>query len=472
MQGSSPIPPSSPASKARQKSGSFRVLLRVEFVSLSTRQIASQQVQSGCDQSKPTHKNDVRRGNARHAAGVASPSCAIPHHARGRDVISRSTRTAEFRRRPMTNRPAIIIAGYSARALTSSAKRAGFAPLSIDVFGDDDTREMSLASVTLEGGLSDGLTLDKVAGAVETLCRAYDPIGLVYGSGFEHQPETIAAIARMTRIFGNESETVERVKDPHALAQLCGAIGISHPPMRLAPPDEPEYWLAKRRGGAGGAHISAATATCTAPEDCYFQRRVTGRSISALFVANGKRTGIIGLSVQWTAPTPTSPFRYGGAAGPIDVGAAQAEEIAYAVANITSELCLVGLNSADFVVSADAVSLIEINPRPGATLDVFEPGEGSLLALHVAGCEGRLMPLSACLECKAAEIVYAPCDMVSCAERNWPDWTVDRPSPGTRVAAGDPLCTTLASGATVDLARACANGRAQEIIAGVQELNR
>ena len=103
----------------------------------------------------------------------------------------------------MTDRPTVIVVAYSARALASSASHSGFAPLSIDVFGDDDTREMSLASVKLEGGLSEGLTLDKVAGAVEMLIGAHDPIGLVYGAGFEHQPETIAAIARETRVFGN-----------------------------------------------------------------------------------------------------------------------------------------------------------------------------------------------------------------------------------------------------------------------------
>ena len=231
---------------------------------------------------------------------------------------------------------------------------------------------MSLAAVKLEGGLSDGLTHDKVVGAVETLISAHDPIGLVYGAGFEHQPETIAAIARMTRIFGNDAETLKRAKDPLALARLCAAIGVSHPEIAFAPPDEPELWLMKRRGGAGGAHITAATGSRPAPPDCYFQRRVAGKSISALFLANGKKAEIIGLSMQWTAPTPASPFRYGGAAGPVDVGAAQAEEIARSIASITSELGLVGLNSADFLVSADAVWLIEINPRPGATLDVFE----------------------------------------------------------------------------------------------------
>ena len=136
---------------------------------------------------------------------------------------------------------------------------------------------------------------------------------------------------------------------------------------------------------------------------------------------------------------------------------------------IASELDLVGLNSADFLVSADAVWLIEINPRPGATLDVFELNEAPLFARHVAACEGRPTPASPSLQFKAAEIVYAPCDIVAPEGQNWPDWMVDRSSPGTRIAVGDPLCTVLASGATVDLARALASERARKIVALVQE---
>jgi uncharacterized protein len=370
---------------------------------------------------------------------------------------------------PMIDRPTVIVAAYSARALGSSATRAGFAPLSIDVFGDDDTREMSFASVKLDGGLSEGLTLDKVVCAVEMLISAHDPVGLIYGAGFEHQPEIIAAIARRTRIFGNRAETLKRAKDPVALARVCEANGVRHPQVAVAPPDEPERWLIKRQGAAGGAHIAVAHEASGASPDCYYQLRVTGESISALFLASEKRTEIIGLSMQWTAPTPASRFRYGGAAGPVDIDPAQAEEIARSVAVIASELDLVGLNSADFLVSTDAVWLIEINPRPGATLDVFESNEAPLFARHIAACEEHLTHASASFAFKAAEIVYAPYDIVVAGGRDWPDWAVDRSPAGTRIAAGDPLCTVLGSGATVDLARACASGRTRKIIALVQE---
>ncbi len=369
----------------------------------------------------------------------------------------------------MTDKPAILVMGYSARALASSAARAGFAPLSVDVFGDEDTRETSLASVTLEGGLSDGLTLDKIRSAVERLIHVHKPIGLVYGAGFEHQPETIAAIEQRTQVFGNDAGILKRAKDPLTLARLCEANAIRHPSIAFDPPDRPGLWLMKRRGGAGGAHIVPADDPSRALDDCYFQRRVAGENMSALFLASEGKAEMIGLSVQWTAPTPTSPFRYGGAAGPLHIEPAQAQEIARSVAAIAHEFELVGLNSVDFLVSDDAIWLLEVNPRPGATLDIFESYEAPLFARHVAACEGRLAPTSASFAFKAAEAVYAPCDIVIGDGRNWPDWAVDRSPPGTRIAADDPLCTVLGSGATVDLARACAGELARRIIALVEE---
>jgi uncharacterized protein len=273
----------------------------------------------------------------------------------------------------------------------------------------------------------------------------------------------------MARIFGNSARTLARAKDPLLLAQFCEANHVSHPSIALQPPDDPEGWLVKRRGGAGGAHIRAATRDDRASSNNYFQRRVGGQSISALFVADGKAAAIIGLSAQWTAPAPAAPFRYGGAAGPVEVGGAEGEEIFRAVACLARDFGLVGLNSADFLICADAVQLIEINPRPGATLDVFESIDDPLLGHHIRACEGRLTSPRPGSASKAAQVVYAPCDLVSRIEWEWPDWTADRPMPRTRISAGDPLCTVLASGATVDLARSCANERALRIIALAEE---
>jgi predicted ATP-grasp superfamily ATP-dependent carboligase len=365
--------------------------------------------------------------------------------------------------------PTLIVIGYSARALASSARRAGFAPLTIDVFGDSDLREISLASVTLEGGFPDGLTAAAVAPAVNALIREYDPVGLVYGAGIEHQPELIDAIADEIRVFGNGAQTLARAKDPEALARLCANNGVRHPNIAFSPPDRPEGWLIKRRGWAGGSHVQRWTCDREVPSDCYFQRELKGRSVSALFVADGAAASIVGLSAQWTAPTPRSPFRYGGAVGPVDTEPKRAHEIERAVDRLVRNLGLVGINSADFLVSDEAAWLIEINPRPPATLDVFDSDRDPLLAHHVAACDGRMTAPAARRAFKAAQIVYADCDSLLQSRAEWPDWTADRPMPGARVKAGDPLCTVIAAAESVEAARRLAGRRSGQINAPVGE---
>jgi predicted ATP-grasp superfamily ATP-dependent carboligase len=115
---------------------------------------------------------------------------------------------------------------------------------------------------------------------------------------------------------------------------------------------------------------------------------------------------------------------------------------------------LVGLNSLDFLVAGTDIWLLEVNPRPGATLDVFDPGDGSLFAAHVAACDGRLTEVRpATDDAAAAAIVYAGRDIPSVPDLDWPDWTADRQAAGTTVKADEPLCTVLASAATAVSAR-------------------
>jgi uncharacterized protein len=49
----------------------------------------------------------------------------------------------------------------------------------------------------------------------------------------------------------------------------------------------------------------------------------------------------------------------------------------------------------------------------------------------------------------AGAIVYAPRDILAAPTFDWPEWTADRPVPGSRVEAEQPLCSVFAWGATV-----------------------
>jgi len=48
----------------------------------------------------------------------------------------------------MTAAPRLVVVATSARALAAAARRAGFVPLALDVFGDQDTRALCAATST------------------------------------------------------------------------------------------------------------------------------------------------------------------------------------------------------------------------------------------------------------------------------------------------------------------------------------
>ena len=368
----------------------------------------------------------------------------------------------------MPEAPGLVVVAQSARALASSARRAGYRPLAIDVFGDEDLCAVSQATIRLEGGLSQGLRSDAVIDSVRSFVRLYDAIGVVYGSGFENQPEIVAALARETRVYGADAARLSRAKDPSAVAQACTRSDVAHPQIAFERPTRHEGWIVKSRGGAGGGHIRPATPTAAIAPGDYFQRRVPGRSISALFAGDGASAYIVGLSEQWPAPSPRSAFRYGGAVGPVDIGVSRRCEIERAVACMTREFGLVGLASADFVVSDDVAWLIELNPRPGATLDVFDCEDDPLLALHMQACNGRMTAPVARSAPKAAGVVYASRDFVCRPLPDWPDWTADRPAAGTRITADDPICTVCAAAPDVVSAKRLISERRQYISSMVE----
>ncbi|MBV8837131.1 MAG: ATP-grasp domain-containing protein, partial [Alphaproteobacteria bacterium] len=275
----------------------------------------------------------------------------------------------------------MLIAAASGRALAASARRGGYAPLVADAFGDQDTLSIASAHVQVDL-LNRPVDDEKLIGALEALASGQDPIGVVCGTGFEDRPDLLARMAARWRLLGNDPEIVARLKDPLAFAALCRDAGIPHPETSLTPPRDLAAWLVKRAGGAGGQHIRSAGRGHAAGEGAYYQRRIEGAPVSALILAMGGKVVVLGFSAQWSSPTPRKPFRYGGAVRPAPLADQLREAMTMAIERLVAVVPLAGLNSADFLVGGEETfHLLEVNPRPGATLDLFEPGTGSLFAL-------------------------------------------------------------------------------------------
>ena len=362
----------------------------------------------------------------------------------------------------------MLIAAASGRALAASAARAGYVPLVADAFGDQDTLAAcgGHARVDLTKRKVDG---EALLDALDRLAGGRDCLGIVCGTGFESRADLLARLAQRWRLLGNDAQAVARIKDPIEFATLCRAADVPHPETSLVPPAGPAGWLLKRIGGAGGWHIRAAV-RAKARKGAYFQRRAPGEPVSALFLGDGRNIMVLGFSAQWTAPLPRHPFRYGGAMRPAALYGVTTQAMIAALARLNAALPLTGLNSADFLVNGGAFQLLEINPRPGATFDLFEPEGDPLFALHLAACAGALPAQAPRYEdAMAGAIVYAERDIDAVPALAWPDWACDRPVAGSGIEANQPLCSVFARAANAAEVRAAVDRRSATIHALIRE---
>ena len=366
----------------------------------------------------------------------------------------------------MDNEAAVLIAAISGRALAASARRGGYVPLVTDFFGDQDTLSVAEAHVRLDGELARGFEEKALVCALQKLSKQRQALGVVCGTGFEGRTQVLQRLAQRWRLFGNSPETVANVKNPEILSSICADLGIPFPELSLSAPAAPANWLVKRRGGAGGTHIKPALQAHSVGGEIYYQRKVSGTPVGALFLADGERATVLGFSAQWSLPTRCQAFRYGGAVRPAMIAPGIADSLSAAVDRLAASMSLVGLNSADFLVDGERSWLLEINPGPAR-----RSTSSSRRKDRSSPCTWRLVPASWSLGppypkgAKAAAIVYAEDDIPSVPGLEWPDWTADRPLAGSAIKAGQPLCTVYACGSTAAGARALADERREMVLA-------
>jgi uncharacterized protein len=340
---------------------------------------------------------------------------------------------------------AVLICALSGRALARSARAAGFAPIVLDAFGDLDTREAAAAWRCLPVGPRWRFRRAPLLAAAARL--APPPIPLVWASGFERAPDLLAELAAGRLLWGTEPGAVRAAKDPIRFAAVARELGVPHPEVRPQAPESHRGWLCKRAGGAGGGHVHRAGRLPPRGRGWYWQREARGRAVSALVVGDGSGgAAVLGTSEQRPASPPGRRFRFGGAVAPARLTAEALARLAEAAAALAKHHGIKGLASVDALVAGDRVTVLEINPRPGASLDAHELACAvNLFDLHRRACGGSLP--EAPLEPRRAagsRIVHAHRTLRLPPGFAWPDWAADRTPALTRVRAGGPICTVLA----------------------------
>ncbi len=290
------------------------------------------------------------------------------------------------------SRGSLILAGLSVRLMAQSARRAGYEVMALDAFGDRDTREAAVAwhdIGTGQGARLDGAhLLARLADLHLRPAEAAWPMGWIAGTGFEALPEVLAQGVELLPLLGTAPPAQAALRCPGAFFAALDALGLPHPATQLQRPEQPEGWLFKDFGSSGGWQVRAAQAAPPAPPpQAYYQQWAPGESMSCLFIANGRAARVLGHQRQLMAPLGARPCVWHGVLGPLAVPEPVGAVLDQALAALVPHFGLRGLASLDYLLDGHSVRLLECNPRPSASMALYEgAAEPSLIDAHVQAC--------------------------------------------------------------------------------------
>lgn len=273
----------------------------------------------------------------------------------------------------------IVILGASCRAAAQRAAKAGYQPHAFDLFADRDLIECA------QTGQLD--TLDGSEKQWRDPC--WNKTTMLLAGGMEHRPELVDRLRSHDLRCGVTGWMLRELRSIANWQSWALSQGIGFPetrfsrPSRILPNDQPtvsndEQWLRKRTNGAGGIGLriephSNHTAHDDEPQH-YWQRRLDGIPIGVSFLSDAVRNHTLGavLSLSQEDIWGPEPYSYRGSIGPVALPSVVLNQLDRFGDVVRREVGHRGLWQADFILSEDRLSLLEINPRWSASMELLD----------------------------------------------------------------------------------------------------
>ena len=369
--------------------------------------------------------------------------------------------------------------------------------MAIDLFADRDLHAVCLQAQRLDAS-------DYPAG-FQQIAAGMPAAPVAYCGGLENHPELIQQLAATRPLAGNGAAQVACVRTPERLAGVVRRAGCRFPMTVRDPAGLPAdgSFLCKPLASAGGQGVVrwyGQSAPMRSGGWCW-QQCISGQLLSVSLVLAPGHVDLLGICRQVTGyrGVAEGPFRFRGAIELPPAWEARhcglVERLKELGTLLASEAGLVGLVGVDFILSRtgrDEIPVVlEVNPRPTASMELIERRVGRSLAVrHLAACG---LPTPAVRAGQpggtgttwAKEIVVARqagtitptwdqqveaalVETRTAAEGDWP-LLADRPVAGTQVKAGQPVVTVFAAAQASAEAFHRVRCRAQRIAAAVPQ---
>ncbi len=336
----------------------------------------------------------------------------------------------------------VLVVAASARMLAQLAVADGHEVTALDRFGDADLRAIAPGATAPNNDGLAALAANVAADAV------------VYGAGFENRPDLVAYVSAGRELLGTPAELLASVRDPWAVAAAARAAGAHAPETHPAgePVRGPGPWVRKPLRGGGGRGVRRWAGGRLAPTEV-LQRRVDGLSCSAVAIADGRRATVLGVTEQLHRPRG---FGWIGNLTPPRLPEAELAELDGRLRAVCGEIAarfgVRGAFGVDAVWDGRDAWVLEVNPRPPASLELFGPGS---FEAHARGARGLGLPAAGtppASGCAKVKLVLFACRDVRAPDPGW--WPAalvrDIPHAGETFRRGAPVCTLISATADPD----------------------
>lgn len=281
----------------------------------------------------------------------------------------------------------LIVVGFSARALAEAVADAGWTPIIVDHFSDQDSRQLSAASIQIrQWGVGAQEVVNHLLGLPAVALQPASACVLL-GGGTENWPELVQALHQRFRVLGPSVEQLRQLRCCEYWKQTVQGTGIRLPETGASSPSSADSaaasWLVKPLHSAGGVAVRRCPAGLSQPSPSQstvsqsavsYQREIQGRVLGAQCVLTSRGVHYLGTTQAWSAvdwPGP-SEFIYRGSWGPVELSTQQQHSLEQLCRKIHRDNPYCGWLQFDLIEdSRGELWLLEINPRWTAGMEVL-----------------------------------------------------------------------------------------------------
>jgi predicted ATP-grasp superfamily ATP-dependent carboligase len=363
------------------------------------------------------------------------------------------------------NQSTVLVLGFNARPIVSSAKRLGLKVVVVDYWGDVDiykyadevlvVSELDKEPNTVKNHASLFLEL------AQKLAEKHQIDFILVGSGFDDQFQVWEELKKIAPIMGNTSENIKKSRDKIRIYHEAEKLGIRSPNSIIVKSVEDAVEAAELIGlpvvvrptkGGGGQGIHLAKNIKEVEEifqllsnqrNVMIQEYIRGIDASCSLLSNGTSVRVVSINEQLIGLSElgAKDFIYCGNIVPLKATEQVYKKIKDASEKLIESLNLKGSNGIDYVIRRGEPYLLEINPRFQGTLECVEMVTGlNIVEAHIEACQGILpksIPQSKGYAVK--NILFAKYDFIM------PEITMsgvfDITKPGSVIRKGKPVCT-------------------------------